>query len=657
MRSRASPKSACCLAAVALIATATFGDGRRSPRGNLPESEAFAIRTCRGITTFQVELPDSVRSDAWSADCGPVDKAGDPLAPAAAYRLTSRVVVRSDDPGPLAGLSDDRPDITIERLDAAPGFWIVTAASVRDAIHTADLLAPDERVAEVYLDIDRPKVLRETPTDPFFYLQWHLENNELPVADVNAEPAWDAGYTGSGVVIGIIEGGWQYSHPDLVGNYNHVGTQPGGNSTAHATACAGVAAAVANNDLGGASIAYGAQVSGQLYGTDAQNAAAFEYRNDINDIKSNSWGPSDNGTIAYMSSVERAAIENSIATGRGGLGEVFTWAGGNGRLYGDRVDYDPYASSRFTIAIGAIGDLDYQASYSEPGSSLLAVAHSSGNNRKIYTTTNNSGYTTSFGGTSAASPLAAGVIAMMLEANPELTWRDVQHVLVNSARICDPNHPGWTTNAAGHDVNHAYGFGAVDAFEAVSLAGSWVNVGPETMVDSGVILVNALIPNNDPVGLTEAIEIDDDIRIESVELILNIDTTYAGDLQIVLTGPEGTESVLATQRGDSSDGYVDFIFTSLRHWDETSAGTWTVDISDHAAGDQATWIDYRLKIYGTQMNPCPADLSGDGVVNESDLGILLAAFGVGPGGDIDGDGDTDFQDLMFLLMDFGQECG
>jgi subtilisin-like proprotein convertase family protein len=638
-----------------LVAGVVLADGRQPSEDQLEQFEVYAVRTCRGLARFYVETPEAAASPAWRQKDDLADDPGGTRTATGGYRLTDRVVVRVDDPTPLLTLRHTYPGTTVAKFNAAPGFWIVRTGSVREAIEVAELLAHDQRVGEVYLDIAVPKVLRELPSDPHFHRQWHLHNDSLPIADVNAEPAWDAGLTGSGVVIGIVEGGWQYDHPDLVDNYNHEGTQPGGYSTGHATKCAGVAGAVANNGLGGASIAYGGQISGQLYGSYAENAAAFEYRNDINDIKSNSWGPADIGMIAYMSSVERTAIENSIATGRDGLGEIFTWAAGNGGTI-DRVDYDPYASSRFTCAIGAIGDLDYRADYNETGSSMLVVAHSSGNVRSIYTTTNNSGYTDSFGGTSAASPLGAGVIAMMLEANPELTWRDVQHVLVNAARVCDPNHAGWTTNAAGHEINYNYGFGAVDAYAAVTLAAGWTSVGPELTIDSGVIPVNTPIPDDDPSGLRWTVEIADDMQIEHVELILNAETTCVGDLEIVLTSPAVTESVLATQRPDDQDDYVDYIFTSVRHWDERSAGTWTVDISDRAAGNFATWTDFRLKLYGTEIDDCPADLNGDGVVNHPDLGILLSAYGVHDGGDIDGDRDTDAEDLILLLTAYGEEC-
>jgi subtilisin-like proprotein convertase family protein len=419
---------------------------------------------------------------------------------------------------------------------------------------------------------------------------------------------------------------------------------------------------VAHNDLFGVGTAYGAQLSTQLYGSDSEVADALAYRNDLNDIKSNSWGPLDVGQAVYMPPIVRAAIEESIATGRGGLGEVFIWAAGNGAASHDRVDYDPYASSRFTIAVGAIGDLDLRPGYSEEGASLVVVGQSNGNVRSISTTNSGGGWTSSFGGTSATAPLGAGVAALILDANPNLTWRDVQHVLIESARKNDPNDADWTTNGAGYDVNYSFGFGAMDAAAAVALAETWDNVGHEVEVDTGVVDVNIVLPDPNPDGVVETISISDNIRIETVELIVNVQTTFVGDLQIGLISPSGTESVLAKRRPtDQQDDYVDYLFTSFRHWGEESAGEWSIQIADRTVGDVATWIDYRLIFHGTPV--CPGDLSQDGQIGVIDLITLLAGYHTRegddwfePAADFNNDSFIDMSDLGYLLSIYGQSC-
>jgi subtilisin-like proprotein convertase family protein len=291
---------------------------------------------------------------------------------------------------------------------------------------------------------------------------------------------------------------------------------------------------------------------------------------------------------------------------------------------------------------------------------MVVVAQSSGNDRRIATTTSGSGWTTTFGGTSAAAPLTAGVIALMLEANPGLTWRDVQYVLINSARKNDPDEPGWTTNAAGYDINYCYGFGAVDAGAAVALAEQWQNVPHEVVVDTGVVIVDLPMPDNDPNGVTLTTSIPDNIRVETVELILNIRTPHVGHLRIELTSPAGTESLLAKQRlSDSQDDYDDFVFTSFRHWGEHSAGDWTVHVADWYLDQEAYWDDYRLVLYGTPV--WPGDLNDDGEISVWDLAILLAAYGTcegepsfNPAADFNNTGCIDLADLGYLLSIYGE---
>lgn len=256
------------------------------------------------------------------------------------------------------------------------------------------------------------------------------------------------------------------------------------------------------------------------------------------------------------------------------------------------------------------------------------ASYSSGDFRIIPTTdltgslgSSTGDYTSSFGDTSAAAPLVSGVIALMLKANPNLTWRDVQYILVTTASQNDPTDSDWTTNGAGHLVNHKYGFGAIDAYAAVNAARNWTTVAPEVSISSGIINVNQAIPDDDPEGITSTFTISDDIQIESVAVTFDATHTFRGDLKIVLTSPDGTESVLAEQHDDSGDDY-NWVFTSVRHWGESAVGEWELTVSDLAGGDVGTWNSWELEIYGVPLPPQEVEV-GRGAVEGTDAAEIF----------------------------------
>ena len=121
--------------------------------------------------------------------------------------------------------------------------------------------------------------------------------------------------------------------------------------------------------------------------------------------------------------------------------------------------------------------------YSEQCSSTLATTYSSGSSRqgerKVITTDLHGRCTSSHTGTSASSPMAAGIIALVLEAAPSLTWRDVQHIIVRTAKRANLKGDDWRGNGAGYNVSHAFGFGLMDAGKMVRLAREWQTVGEQ----------------------------------------------------------------------------------------------------------------------------------------------------------------------------------
>lgn len=482
--------------------------------------------------------------------------------------------------------------------------------------------------------------------DPLFSDQWHLENTGQTGgkagADVNVVPVWDMGITGDGVVIGIVDDGLQYEHPDIELNYredlsydfNGKDKDPSPwRYDEHGTSAAGVAAA-RDNDTCGAGAAYRAGLAGlrliSQENTDADEAACLSYKRDDIHIYSNSWGPNDDGIhLEAPGELAMAAIEDNVKNGRGGLGTVYVWAAGNGLYSNDNVNYDGYASSRFTIAVGAVGDTGQQADYSEPGAPLLVTAPSdtmeSGKYAGITTTdllgaagARSGDCRDDFGGTSASSPLVAGIIALMLEANPKLTWRDVQHILVKSAEQNDPQDEDWIINRAGLHVNHKYGFGLPDAEAAVRLAFPWQPASEEVPVYY-TSEPDQAVPDTDPEGVSSEITVEENLKLEHVEVVFNATHPYRGDLQIVLTAPSGTQSILAESHRDSNADYDAWKFMTARHWNEFSGGTWKLTVADLKEQNTGTLDSWELILYGTHA---PAALP-DAVFTEKNTAVTI----------------------------------
>ncbi len=172
-------------------------------------------------------------------------------------------------------------------------------------------------------------------------------------------------------------------------------------------------------------VAFKSQVSGirLLDGTitDLLEAKSLTYKTHINHIYSCSWGPTDDGvTVEAPGTLAQLALKLGTETGRHGYGSIFIFASGNGGSREDNCNFDGYANSVYTVTIGAVDELDRKPYYAEECASKFAVTYSNGvrrGDRNIVTADllRNNGCTASFSGTSAAAPMAAGIIALALQ--------------------------------------------------------------------------------------------------------------------------------------------------------------------------------------------------------------------------------------------------
>jgi kexin len=217
--------------------------------------------------------------------------------------------------------------------------------------------------------------------------------------------------------------------------------------------------------------------------------------------------------------------------------------------------------------------------------------------------------------------MASGVVALMLQANPDLTWRDVRLILTQTARQNDPADTDWKTNGAGFHINHKYGFGVIDADAAVTAAGSWsANLGAEltyTVPPTSAKSVNLPIPDKDPSPNIPPTAVSDTITvagsgitsIEFIEITFTAPHTYFGDLEITLkNNTTNTESILAeTHACTNADtgapircqpSYDGWVFGTVRHLGEAANGDWTLTVTDQAPQDTGTFESWQLKFYG-----------------------------------------------------------
>lgn len=548
-------------------------------------------------------------------------------------------------------------------------------------------------------------------SDPLFAAQEWVFNL------INVQPAWEDGYTGSGVRIRINDNGIESDHVEFDGRFDlaasceHYETPNDGRSDDfHGTSVAAIAAGGGDNDVCSVGVAPGAtlsscniidypdqslaekvdsfDISQNSYGIDGcsiyrknrqmeettsdgigANQCPFTYVEeeggtptpcdfcgDFLDIDisceraivlhcTRYYKEDTRGCLEFLdlllggncefnviSDRQRNEILKGIVEGRDGKGNVYIFAGGNALEFGDHSNLQPYTNSRFVITVGAVAKNGYHASYSTPGPSLFVTAPGGDKD----TTPNH--VTADIGGgcrdatyaTSLASPVASGVVALMLEANPALTWRDVQHILATTSRVVDDDPLDTTArvNEAGVWHSEWYGFGIVDAGTAVETAKTWSLVGPEEMIMAESGKINLPLSDGPSTPVVTSLTLATDVSaanfvVDSVAVYLALDHSSRGHLQISLVSPQGTESVLLPgQRPENSQLADDerWKLLTLRSWGESGIGDWTLSIVDTVDGDAGDCVSlsWDLPSNGNEFqcfDLARADLCRDGVLD------------------------------------------
>ncbi|KAG0344042.1 pheromone processing endoprotease [Podila humilis] len=434
--------------------------------------------------------------------------------------------------------------------------------------------------------------------DPGFQYQWHLHNTMQPGHDINVTGVWENKISGKGAIVAIIDDGLDANSEDLAPNFYAAGSHDFNDNVDiplprlyednHGTRCAGEIASI-RNDLCGVGVAWDAKVAGLriLSGdiTDVQEAEAINYGFDKTQIYSCSWGPKDDGmSMDGPNQLLLDAFINGVTNGRDGKGSIFVFATGNGGRNGDNCNFDGYANSRYTISIGAVTRHDTHPEYSEACSAQLGVTYSSGERSFI-----------------------SSCVALFMVYRPDLNWRDIQYLTLRTAIPVDENDPDWTETSVGRLFNHKYGYGKLDAYAIVEAAKTWVSVGEQVTYTSPVITVDGDIPSGDSGLPSVALITEKDLKgvkfgqLETVTVTVNIQHMFRGEVEVFLRSPDNIISKMAVARplDSSTEGFNDWTFMSVKHWEESPIGQWTLTVYDRTNPlNTGIFKDWKLSLHG-----------------------------------------------------------
>lgn len=562
------------------------------------------------------------------------------------------------------GLAEQKP------LDGLPHTYIyrVTAAATENPIKIANRLAARDDVLIAEPNIVIRSALSYRPNDDAYPQQWYLHHNGgyqlAPGSHVYAEKAWDITRGDRSIVVAITDDSIDLDHPDFQGVGKIVAPRdlrgkdflplPETQSDNHGTACAGVCLAE-ENGIGIVGVAPGCalmpvRTSGYLDDTSIEELFDWAIARGAAVI-SCSWGAS--AVYFRLSLRQQAAIARAASRGRHGKGCVVVFAAGNANrpvqgeleergwtknvLSGKTRWLSGFAIHPNVIAVSACTSLNQKAAYSNWGNEISVCAPS--NNappgiwlqetgyvatapritkplpgRGVFTTDRvgdegytSGNYTSGFGGTSSACPVVAGVAALVLSVNPDLTAAQVRKLLEDTADKISDREPDpqlgtryGTYDGDGH--SKWFGYGKVNAYKAVTAARQQRQAAQTvTRRVRGTNDRAIAIPDADPEGARSPIRVVDELAVRELYVSVEVDHSYVGDLELYLIAPDGTR-VMVAGRGRERPRTLAHVYSfsnapQLRKfWGMSAAGTWYLQVCDRAEGDSGRLLRWQLTL-------------------------------------------------------------
>jgi subtilisin family serine protease/subtilisin-like proprotein convertase family protein len=538
----------------------------------------------------------------------------------------------------------------------------VTKAATANPVKIANRLAlrPDVRLAEPDIIVRSQPHYR--PQDPQYSKQWYLHHNggtDLKEGiHLSIEAAWDITRGDRSVVIAVADDGFDLNHPDFQGRGKIVSPldlrggdavpMPEEDLESHGTAVAGLAVAEENRE-GIVGVAPGCalmpiRTSTFLNDRSIEQLFAWAVEQGA-DIISCSWGAT---AVSYpLSTRQRAAINRAATEGRNGNGCVIVFAAGNTNrpingtvnesgwtdnvLRGPTAWLNGFANHPDVIAVSACTSLGEKAAYSNWGNSISVCAPSNNVPPDVFLPQTGyvfapppirkmlrgagmvtsdrlgaKGYspgsvTDSFGGTSSACPLVAGVAALVLSVNPDLTAKQVKDLLQRSADKIVDNEPDpqfgntyGTYDTSGHSP--WFGYGKVNAQRAVQLA-TQQRRSPQpirqTLRQQNTTVVT--IPDHSPQGIASTLRMSQNQAIQAMAIVVDVQHSYLGDIEISLESPTGQRWLLqgrtlgnqtrlqATYTMDTTPGLRQLL-------GQPSAGIWKLHLADYVP-ENIGWLN------------------------------------------------------------------
>lgn len=453
---------------------------------------------------------------------------------------------------------------------------------VDDVTHALMELQNDSCISETdvfKVNVRLPRY--ETCNDPYFMYQRTYMNT------ANIPEAWNLSSGANTFMIIVDDGINEHLDIPVFRKFNVVTNFSTGS---HGSKVASVSAARRNN-YGICGVSWRSPIVdinllANMFMSDVQEALAFDGEHiQWNAVYCSSWGPTDDGRCEQPGRLLKEIFRKGVIIGRRGYGAIYVFASGNGGSR-ENVNADGYANSIYTIAVTGLQDTSI-ASFSEWGSCITVSAPG----YQILSANGIHGFSY-FYGTSAAAPIVSGIIAMMLDVNPNLGWRDVQEIVMTSAQIFDMQ--SFSANSAGRMYSHVFGSGVVNAIRAVNLAKHWINLPPQINATSVI-----RSPINSPALFIHSIP--ERFRIEHVRVCTTINGP-GHTVSIRLRSPSGSAALLNKETTRVSlvmeCEFKEWCFSSLVHWGESSNGTWTVRVRSA----QPTRIEYmELQVFGANV--------------------------------------------------------